>query len=46
MDCGVLFPKDFECRSDSEEEGELMARIVEDHLQVRREKKPRVSLIP
>ena len=37
MDCGVLFPKDFECRSDSEEEGELMARIVEDHLQVKRE---------
>ena len=35
MGCGVLFPKDFECRSDSEEEGELMARIVEDHLQVR-----------
>ena len=28
MGCGVLFPKDFECRSDSEEEGELMARIV------------------
>ena len=25
MGCGVLFPKDFECRSDSEEEGELMA---------------------
>ena len=35
MGCGVLFPKDFECRSDSEEEGELMARIVEDHLQVK-----------
>lgn len=33
MGCGVLFPKDFESRSDSEEEGELMARIVEDHLQ-------------
>ena len=37
MGFGVLFPKDFECRSDSEEEGELMARIVEDHLQVKRE---------
>ena len=33
MGCGVLFPKDFERRSDSEEEGEPMARIVEDHLQ-------------
>ena len=32
MGCGVLFPKDFERRSDSEEEGEPMARIVEDHL--------------
>ena len=37
MGCGVLFPKDFECRSDSEEEGELMARIVKDYLQVQRE---------
>ena len=42
MGCGVLFPKDFECRSDSEEEGELMARIVEDHLQVRREREQRM----
>ena len=32
MGFGVLFPKDFERRSDSEEEGEPMARIVEDHL--------------
>ena len=30
---GVLFSKDFESRSDSEKEGELMARIVEDRLQ-------------
>ena len=30
MGCGVLFPRDFECKSDSEEEGELMARLVED----------------
>ena len=44
MGCGVLFPKDFECRSDSEEEGELMARIVEDHLQVRREQREGTSL--
>ena len=39
MGCGVLFPKDFECRSDSEEEGELMARIVEDHIQVKGEER-------
>ena len=32
MGCGVLFPRDFECKSDSEEEGELMARLVEDQV--------------
>ena len=30
MGCGVLFPRDFECKSDSEGEGELIARVVED----------------
>merc|ERR1739838_617129 len=29
MGCGVLFPRDFESRSDSEEEGELVVRLVE-----------------
>ena len=29
MGCGVLFPRDFESRSDSEEEGELMVRLME-----------------
>ena len=33
MGCGVRFPKDFERGSDSEEERELMARIVEGHFQ-------------
>ena len=34
MGCGVLFPRDFESKSDSEEEGqtELMARLVEEHV--------------
>ena len=30
MGCGLLFPRDFECKSDSEGEGELIARVVED----------------
>ena len=29
MGCGVLFPRDFESKSDSEEEGELVVRLVE-----------------
>ena len=34
MGCGVLFPRDFESKSDSEEEGqtELMPRLVEEHV--------------
>ena len=32
MGCGVLFPRDFECKSDSEEEGELVARQLEDQV--------------
>ena len=36
MGCGVLFPRDFECKSDSEaeadEEGELVARLLEDQV--------------
>ena len=34
MGCGVLFPRDFECKSDSEGEGELIARVVEDRAEV------------
>ena len=34
MGCGVLFPRDFECKSDSEGEGELMLRVVEDRAEV------------
>ena len=29
MGCGVLFPRDWECSEDSEEEGELVVRLVE-----------------
>ena len=29
MGCGVLFPRDFESKSDSDEEGELVVRLVE-----------------
>ena len=29
MGCGVLFPRDFESKSDSEEEGEQVVRLVE-----------------
>ena len=32
MGCGVLFPRDFECKSDSDEEGELVARLIEDQV--------------
>jgi len=32
MGCGVLFPRDFECKSDSDEEGELVARLIEDQI--------------